>query len=67
MLDVSSAVTVTMIALSPTRSEGTVIPSVKSLSAIAFPFRVTALTDAPSSVVIAVSLTVVTALATSAA
>ena len=63
----SSAVTVTTMSLSPSASEGTVIPSVKSLSAIAFPFRVTPLTDAPSSVVIAVSLTVVTAFATSAA
>ena len=43
------------------------IPSVKSLSAIAVPARVTALTDAPSSVVSAVSVTIVTALATSAA
>ena len=59
-----SAVTVTTIPLPPSMSEETVIPSVKSLSAIAVPFRVTALTDAPSSVVIAVSVTVVTALPT---
>ena len=67
MVDVSSAVTVTTISLSPTRSEGTVIPSVKSPSAIAVPFRVTALTDAPAWFTVAVSVTVVTACATSAA
>ena len=43
------------------------IPSVTSLSVIAVPSRVTALADAPSAVVIAVSVTVVTALSTSAA
>ena len=61
----SSAVTVTTITLSPSASEGTVIPSVKSRSAIAVPPRVTALTDAPAWVGVAVSVTVVTALPTS--
>ena len=60
----SSAVTVTTISLSPSASEGTVIPSVKSVSIIAVPPRVTALTDAPVWVGVAVSVTVVTALRT---
>ena len=61
----SSAITVTTIALASTASEGTVIPSVKSLSAIAFPPSVTALTIAPVWFVVALSVTVVTALPTS--
>ena len=62
-----SAVTAVTISWSPARSGGTVIPSVTSLSVIAVPSRVTALADAPSAVVIAVSVTGVTALPTSTA
>ena len=56
--------TVTTITLAPSASEGTVIPSVNSVSAIADPSRLTALTDAPVWVGVAVSVTVVTALPT---
>ena len=42
------------------------MPSVKSVSVMAVPARVTALIDARSSVVGAISVTVVTALSTSA-
>ena len=62
-----SSVTATTISWSTARSGRTVIPSVTSLSVIAVPSRVTALIDAPSSVVIAVSVTGVTSLPTSAA
>ena len=67
----SSAVTVTTISFTTislpySRSEGTVIPSVKSVSAIAVPSRVTPVTDAFESFTVTVSVTVVTALATSA-
>ena len=59
-----SAVTVTTISLLPTRSEGTVVPSVRLRSVIVVPFRVTALTDAAAWFTVAVSVTVVTALPT---
>ena len=63
---VSAAVSVTTITLSPSTSEGTVIPSVKSVSAMAVPSTVTPVTGAFASVTVAVSVTVVTALATDA-
>ena len=43
------------------------MPSLKSLSAISFPSRVTVLTTAPASFTVAVSVTSSTALPTSAA
>ena len=67
MVVVSSAVTVTTITLSPSTSEGTVMPSVKSVSVISVPPRVTPLTSAPSSFTVAVNVTSSTAPPTSAA
>ena len=61
-----SGVTVKTISLSSSASEGTVIPSLKSVSAIAVPPRVTPVTDALELFTVAVSVTVVTALPTSA-
>ena len=66
LLTLFSAVTVTTISLSSSASEGTVIPSLKSVSAIAVPSRVTPVTDAFELFTVAVSVTVVTALLTSA-
>ena len=59
--------TVTTITLSPSTSEGTVIPLVKSVSAIAVPPRVTPLTDPSVWFGVAASVTEVTPLPTFAA